>query len=111
MKIFGREPAAVVATVGAVLTFLATLHMPYLSAGQAAAATAVVSALVLLATTRPVAPALVTGVITTGAALFSAYGVHASPEVVGGLTGAVLAVFALITRAQVAPQKTAVTGS
>lgn len=109
MKIFGREPAAVVAAIGSVLTVLAAMHLPWLTAGQAAAVTAVVSALVLLWATRPIAPALVTGAVATGAALFSAYGLHASDEFVGGLTAAVLAVFALITRAQVEPQSTAVT--
>jgi hypothetical protein len=109
VKIFGREPAAVIAAVGSVLTVLATLKMPWFTPGQAAAGSAVLAALILLATTRPVAPSLVTGVVTTGAALFAAYGMSASPELVGGLTAATLAIFALITRQQVSPKETALT--
>jgi hypothetical protein len=109
VKIFGREPAAVIAAIGAVLTVLATLNLSWISAGQAAAATAAISSLILVWTTRPVAPALVTGVVTTGAALFAAYGMSASPELVGGLTAATLAIFALITRQQVSPKETALT--
>jgi hypothetical protein len=109
VKIFGREPAAVIAALGSVLTVLATLNLSWLSAGQAAAGTAALASLVLLATTRPIAPALVTGVISTGAALFAAYGLHASEGFVAALTASALAVFALITRGQVSPAETAVT--
>lgn len=109
IRILGREPAAVIAAIGSVLTVLAAMNLDFLDAGQAAAATAFVSAVVLVATTRPVAPGLVTGVVSTGAALFAEYGLHASDALVGALTGAVLAIFALISRQQVSPQPTAVT--
>lgn len=111
MKIFGREPAAVIAAVGSIITVAAALNMPWLSAGQAAALTAVVAAVILVVTTRPVAPGLVTGVVAAGAALFTEYGLHFSDALVGALTAAVLAVFALITREQVSPQDTALTRS
>lgn len=109
IKILGREPSAWVATVGAVLVALAAVGVPFLSAGQAAAITALVAALVLVATTRPVAPAMVTGVVTAGAALLAEYGLDASDATVAAISGAVLAVFALITRQQVEPKDTAVT--
>lgn len=109
IKIFGREPAAWIATVGAVLVAVAALGVPFLSAGQAAAVTAVVAALILVATTRPVAPGLVTGVVTAGAALLAEYGLQVDDATVAAISGATLAVFALITRQQVEPQQTPVT--
>lgn len=111
LKILGREPAAWIATIGAVLTAAAALGVPHLSAGQAAAATAIVAALILVATTRPVAPGLVTGVVTAGAALLAEYGLQVDDAVVAAVSGATLAVFALLTRQQVAPKETAVTRS
>lgn len=109
MKIFGREPAAVVAAVGSILTVLAAIGLPWLNAGQAAALTGLIAAVALVATTRPVAPGLVTGVVTVGAALLAEYQLHVSDAVVGALSAAVLAVFALVSRQQVAPQETALT--
>lgn len=108
IKIFGREPAAWIATVGALLTALAAVGVPFLSAGQAAAATALVGAGVVAATTRPIAPSMVTGVISAGAALFAEYGLHMADAAVGAVSAAAVAVFALITRQQVEPQDTAV---
>ena len=110
-KIFGREPAAVIAALGSIVTVLAALGLPWLNGGQAAALTGVVAAVILVATTRPVAPGLVTAVVTAGAAILAEYGLHASDALVGALTGAVLAVFALLSRGQVAPQETALTRS
>src|SRR5690554_4769767 len=104
IKILGREPAAWIATVGAVLTALAAVGVPFLSAGQAAAVTAAVASVVLVATTRPVAPGLVTGVVSAGAALLAEYGLHVPDATVGAISAAVLSVFALVTRMQVSPQ-------
>lgn len=109
LRILGREPAAWVAAAGSVLTVLAAVGLPWLDAGQAAALTALVAAVVLVATTRPVAPGLVTGVVTAGAALLAEYGLDLPDATVGAVTAAVLAVFALITRQQVSPQDTAIT--
>lgn len=109
VKIMGREPAAVIAVLGSIVTVLAALNLDFLNAGQAAAVTAFLSSVVIVATTRPVAPGVVTAIVSTGAALFAEYGLHASDALVGAITGAVLAVFALIGRGQVAPKSTAVT--
>lgn len=111
LKLFGREPAAVIAALGSIITVVAALNLPWLTAGQAAALTAAVSAVILVATTRPIAPGLVTGVVAAGAALFTEYGLHLSDALVGAVAAAVLAVFALITREQVSPQDTALTRS
>lgn len=111
MKIFGREPAAVIAAVGSIITVLAAMSLSWLNAGQAAALTGAIAAVILVLTTRPIAPGLVTGVVTAGAALLAEYGLHASDALVGALTAATLAVFALLTRQQVEPKETAVTRS
>jgi hypothetical protein len=97
--------------VGSLLTFLAALQLPFLSAGQAAALTAVVAALILAWTTRPVTPALLTGAVAALAALAAEYGLHLSDELVGGASGLVLALFAFIAREQVSPVETALSRS
>jgi hypothetical protein len=109
VKIFGREPAAWIALIGSILTVVAALNVPFLSAGQAAAATAVVAAGLIAYTTRPVAPSLLTGAFTALVALFAEYGLHLSDQLVGAISAAILALFAFITREQVSPQETAVT--
>lgn len=103
MKIFGREPALIIGLLGSVLTALAALGMPGVSAGAAAAITAAVAALVTAWATRPAMPALYTGAVTALAALLAEYGLHASDEVVASVSGVVLAAFALLTRGQVEP--------
>lgn len=109
IKILGREPAAFIALIGSLLTVLAALNMPFLSAGQAAAAAAVVAAAVLAWTTRPVAPALLTGAFTALVALFSEYGLHLSDDLVGAVSAGILALFAFIAREQVSPLRTVLT--
>jgi hypothetical protein len=111
MKIFGREPAAFIAAVGSVLTVLAALNIEFINAGQAAAITSALSALVIAWLTRPIAPALLTGFVSAAAALFAEYHLVVSDEVVGGVSAAVLSLFAFITRPQVAPQETVLTSA
>lgn len=104
MKIFGREPALVIGAVGALLTVLASLNVPGIDAGAAAAITAFVAACIIAATTRPVAPALFTGVVAAGAALVTEYGMNVPDGVTGAISAAVLAGFALFgIRPQVTP--------
>lgn len=110
--LWGREPALVLAVVGAVLTTVAALNVPGVDAGVAAAITAFVSACVMAWATRPVGPALFTGVVAAGAALLVEYGLDVSDVTVAAVSGTVLAVFALITRGQVSPvQDVPVAGS
>lgn len=102
--IFGREPALIMGAVGAFFTVLAALGLPWLDAGAAAAITALVSAGIIAATTRPVAPALYTGVATAAAALAAEYGLHLSDKLVAAVAAALLAGFALFgIRPQVTP--------
>lgn len=104
MKLWGREPALIVGFVGAVLTGLAALNLPWLSAGQAAAVTGALSAVLIALLTRPVAPALFVAAFVAAAAMFSAYGLDLSDEIVAGVTSSILAGFALFgIRPQVSP--------
>ncbi|MFD5491643.1 hypothetical protein ACFWH4_01545 [Streptomyces sp. NPDC127091] len=105
MKIFGREPALLIATVSAGLSLLVTFGFG-LSAEQAGAIVAVISAVFAAATavlTRPIAPSAFTGLVAAVAALLAAYGLDLSAEKVGALNAVVLAGLALLTRAQVSP--------
>jgi hypothetical protein len=109
MKIFGREPALWIALIGAVLTTLAGLNLPGLTAGQASALTAFLTAVIMAVTTRPVAPAVFTGLVSAGVALFLEYGVTVPENLTAGLTAVTLAALALFgVRPQVAPAETAV---
>lgn len=105
MRIFGREPALVIATLSASLSLLVTFNVG-LSSEQAGAIVAAISALLAAATavmTRPIAPSAFTGVVAAGVALLAAYGFNVSPETVGALNAVVLAVLGLVTRGQVSP--------
>lgn len=105
MRIFGREPALIIAVVSAGLSLLVTFNVG-LSGEQAGALVAVISgalAAVTAAMTRPIAPSAFTGLVAAGVALLSAYGFNVSPETVGALNAVVLAVLALLTRGQVSP--------
>ncbi|MET7429649.1 hypothetical protein ABZT16_11705 [Streptomyces flaveolus] len=105
MKIFGREPALVISAISAGLSLLVTFNFG-LSAEQAGAIVAVISAVFAAATatiTRPIAPSAFTGLVAAVAALLAAYGLDLSPEKIGAINAGVLAVLALLTRVQVTP--------
>lgn len=104
MKIFGREPALIISAIGAIVTLLVSLNIPGLSAGAGAAIVTAATALIIAVTTRPVAPALFTAVVSAGAALFAQYGLHVSDATVAAISGVVLVGFSLFgIRPQVTP--------
>jgi methyl coenzyme M reductase beta subunit len=104
VKIFGREPALVISMIGGLVTLLVALNIPGLSAGVGAAITTFVAAAIIAVTTRPVAPALFTAVVSAGAALFTQYGLHVSDGVVAAVSAVTLTGFALFgIRPQVTP--------
>jgi hypothetical protein len=109
--LLGREPALWIALVGAVLTTLAGLGLPGLNPGQASALVAFLTAVLMAVTTRPVAPAVFTGLVSAAVALFLEYGVTVPEGVTAGLTAITLAALALFgVRPQVTPAPTVVSG-
>lgn len=106
MKIFGREPVVVLNTLSAVLGLIVTLGITSLTAEQAGATVAVVSAVlggIAAAMTRPVAPQAFTAIVAAGATAVAAFGVEVSQESVGAVNTLVLAGLTLLTRVQVTP--------
>lgn len=105
MRIFGREPALIIAAISGALSLLVSFQFG-LSGEQAGALVAVVSAVFAAATatiTRPIAPSAFTGLVAAAVALLAAYGLEVSAETVGALNALVLAVLGLVTRGQVSP--------
>lgn len=105
-KWFGREPALVIQATAAILAVGAGLGLPGISDGVIAAGTAFLTAAAAAYTAlhvRPVAPAVFTGVITTGATLAAAFGLDLAQGQVGLISAASLAIMAMLTRQQVTP--------
>ena len=105
-KIFGREPALWIGAVSGLLSLGTALGFDGLSATQVAAIIAVINAVgavISALAVRPIGPAVFTNLVAAGAALTSAYGFELSPEIVGGVNVAVLAVLSLLVRGQVSP--------
>jgi hypothetical protein len=104
LKIFGREPALWLGTIGAVIAWAATLNLEWLNAGQAVALITFITGVVMALTTRPVAPGLFVAVVAAGASLAAEYGLHWSDAQVTAVGTAILAAFALFgVRPQVTP--------
>lgn len=106
MRIFGREPALIIATISASLSLLVSFGFDGLTAEQAAAVVAVISAVFAATTaaiTRPIAPSAFTGLVAAAVVLLAAYGMNVSQETVGAINAVILAVLGLLTRGQVAP--------
>lgn len=99
-----REPALWVGIIGTVLTAAAALGVPFMNAGQAAAAVVFVTALVTAIFTRPVGPALFVMAFGSLAALFAEYGLHWSDAQVGAIASLILGGFTFFgVRPQVDP--------
>ena len=108
MKLLGREPVVVLNTLSAVLGLVVTLGVTSLTAEQAGATVAVVSAIlggIAAAMTRPIAPQAFTAIVAAGATAVAAFGFEVSQETVGAVNTVVLAVLTLLTRVQVTPSK------
>lgn len=104
VRIFGREPALLLALAGAVITWAVSLGLDWLNPGQATALITFITGVVIAVTTRPVAPALFVAAVSAGSALFAEYGLHWSDAAVTGVGGIILAGFALFgIRPQVSP--------
>ncbi|MEU4154710.1 hypothetical protein [Streptomyces antimycoticus] len=114
MKIFGREPVIVLNCLSAVLGLIVALGFTGLTADQAGAIVAAVSAIlggIAAAMTRPVAPQAFTAIVAAGATAVAAFGYDVSQATIGAINTLVLAGLTLLTRAQVTPSSpTAPTG-
>jgi hypothetical protein len=95
MKIFGREPALIIGLIGAVLTVLAGLNLPFLSATQATSLGVFIFGCITAWATRPVAPALFVAVAGAGAVVLADYGFNIPEQTVAAIGGLILAVSAL----------------
>lgn len=104
MKIFGREPAIIIGFIGSVLAALAGLNLPGLNAGQSSGIVALLTALIIGITTRPVGPAVFTGAFTAFVALLAEYGTNIPDQWVAAITSITLAVFTFIGRGQITPK-------
>lgn len=105
MKIFGREPAVIIGAIGTLITLLVSFKIPGFDAGIGAALTALITAVIIAFTTRPIGPSLFVAVIVPAAALFYQYGVHLSDQMIAALSAVVLAGFTLFgIRPQVTPK-------
>lgn len=105
-RIFGREPALWISTIAAALAVAVGFGVPGLDAGLAAALTAFLTAAAAAWTAlrvHPVAPAVFTGVVSTGAVLLAAFGLDLSQQQVGLVAAAVTTVVTLVARAQITP--------
>jgi hypothetical protein len=101
-----REPAALIGLLTAAASLVAAFNLHWLTSGQVSLVVAAITAIggaVIAWRTRPITPAAFTTVVSTGAALLAGYGYHVKPEVVAAISGVILSVLALITRAQVSP--------
>lgn len=104
MKIFGREPATWVGLIGSGLAVAAAFGVPHITAGVAAAGTALLSAGVMAIFTRPVAPALGVGAFTALMTLLAEFGLHATDGQVAAVTAFILGTYSLLgVRPQVDP--------
>ncbi|MGW0312002.1 hypothetical protein [Streptomyces flavidovirens] len=105
MRIFGREPALVVNSFGAILAILVSFNVGLDSteAGWLVASLAALFAAIAAALTRPIAPNAFTGLVAVVAATVTAFGFELSAELVASINGAVIAGLALLSRGQVSP--------
>ena len=107
MKWFGREPALVIQGIAAALAALIVFGVPGLNDGVAAAITGVLTAGAAVWTAvhvRPVAPSLFGGLISAVVALLSVLHVYdVTQQQSGAVQLAVAALVAILTRPQQEP--------
>jgi len=104
--ILGREPAVLIGGLVSVAAVLVAFGADFLTAKQAGAVEAFLTALAaawIAFKVRPVAPTVLVGVISTGATLAAAYGFELSQAQVGSIAAASVA---LLTVLVIRPQST-----
>jgi hypothetical protein len=104
MKIFGREPAAIVSLITALVALLVAFNFPGLSAEAGAAVVTFLGGVIIAVTTRPWAPGLFAGLVASGAALAAGWGWHATDAQVASASALVMVAFSVFgSRPQVTP--------
>jgi uncharacterized membrane protein len=106
MKIFGREPAALIGVLEGILAFALTLNVFGLTADSIGAIMAVVVAafgLYSAYVTRDTLLGVAIGLAKAVIALFAAYGLPLSPDKTGALIALITVVFGLFQRTQTDP--------
>lgn len=103
--IFGREPALVLSVISAGLSLLVTLPtgLTVTMAGVIVTFISAAFAAITAWTTRPIAPAIYTGLITAGADVLAAFHYEVSTATLGAVNTAAVALLMFITRGQVTP--------
>lgn len=110
--IIGREPTLWIAVLNAVVLFVGTFGLKWITGDQAALIVVAINALFGVAnaiTVRPIPPAVFTYAVGAILAVFASYGLSLQPDQIVGLNALVIPILALITRNQVGPQDTPVT--
>lgn len=114
---FGREPALVIQSIGAVLSMLVAFSVPGLNDRLVALILAVISAGAgtwAAVHVRPIGPAAFTGFVGAAAALAGEFGLHATQQQLGLITAAAVMVATVWARGQITPThspvETAATG-
>jgi hypothetical protein len=106
MKPFGYEPVVILNALAAALGLVVSLGFTGLTADQAGAIVAVVTAVfgaVAAAMTRPIAPQAFTTLVAAGATLVATFGYDLSTGTIAAINTAALAILTLLTRSQVSP--------
>jgi uncharacterized membrane protein len=98
-----KEPTLLLQALSAVLALVVGFGLDWLTGEQAALIMAAVGAVIgtfNALMVRPVTPAVFTGLISAVAALVTGYGLNLGQEHVGAVQAAVVAIMALVLRAQ-----------
>ncbi len=104
MKIFGREPAAIISLLTALIALLVAFNFPGLSAEAGAAVVTFLGGVIIAATTRPWAPGLFAGLVASGAARAGGWGWHFTDAQVASSSALVMVAFAVFgSRPQITP--------
>lgn len=113
VKVFGREPTLWLAVISSIIVLLGTFSLHWLTGQQAALIVVAINAIagaVNAFTVRPIAPAAFTYATASIIAVAGAYGLNLTIEQVASVNALVVPMLALLSRNQVSPQRTALTG-
>lgn len=104
-EFFGKEPAAIIGVISAILIAAVNFGLPLTSeqAGLITAAIAALGAALIAWRTKHTTLAVMLGALQAAAALAGGFGLEMSTEQLGALSAALAALFALYNRSQTSP--------